>query len=105
MDKTYPLPNPGTATDATKAANAKVFNSLPLSDQSDFEKAGRGFIAKIDGPIETDDGRTVMDANVYAFLDGPPPDTANPSLLAPGTTQLQPRPFRGSGWNLPSQRI
>ena len=80
MDKTYPLPNPGTATDATKTANAKVSQSLPLSDQSDFEKAGRGFIAKIDGPIETDDGRTVMAANAYAFLDGPPADTVNPSL-------------------------
>jgi len=80
MNKSYPLPSPGTATDATKAANATVAQSLPISDQSDFEKARRGFIAQIEGPIETDNGRTVMDANAYAFLDGPPPDTANPSL-------------------------
>ncbi|MBO47381.1 MAG: hypothetical protein CMJ96_10895, partial [Planctomycetes bacterium] len=80
MDKTYSLPNPGTATDVTKAANEKVARSLPLSDQSDFEKARRGYIASIDGPIETEDGRTVMDASAFAFLDGPPADTANPSL-------------------------
>ena len=42
MNKSYPLPSPGTATDATKAANATVAQSLPISDQSDFEKARKG---------------------------------------------------------------
>lgn len=80
MAKDYPLPEPGTATAATKAANEAVARSLPLSDRSDFENARRGLIATLDGPIETDDGRTVMDAGAFAFLDGPPADTVNPSL-------------------------
>ena len=84
MVKTYPLPDPGTATNVTMAANAKVAQSLPLADQSDFEKARKGLIASIDGPIETDDGRTVMDPGAFAFLDGPAADTANPSLWRQG---------------------
>ena len=84
MVKTYPLPDPGTATNVTVAANAKVAQSLPLADQSDFEKARKGLIASIDGPIETDDGRTVMDPGAFAFLDGPAADTVNPSLWRQG---------------------
>lgn len=80
MTSTYQFPKSGTATDVTKAANEKVARSLPLSDQADFENARRGLIASIDGPIETDDGRTVMDPGAFAFLDGPAADTVNPSL-------------------------
>jgi alkyl sulfatase BDS1-like metallo-beta-lactamase superfamily hydrolase len=64
------------ATLATKAAHAALAASLPADDGRDFEDARRGFIA------------TVPDAEVpgawtqapYAFLDGPRPDTVNPSL-------------------------
>jgi len=41
MNKSYPLPSPGTATDPTKVTNA-VAQSLPLSDQADFEKTRKG---------------------------------------------------------------
>ena len=41
MNKSYPLPSPGTATDPTIVTNA-VAQSLPLSDPSDFEKARKG---------------------------------------------------------------
>ena len=80
MAKTYALPEVGTATDATKAANRRVAQSLPLSNQEDFDKARRGLIAILDGPIKTDDGRITTDTKAYAFLDGPPIETVNPSL-------------------------
>lgn len=80
MAKYYDLPQVGSATDATKAINAKIGRSLPISDQADFEKARRGLIATLDGPIKTEDGRTAMDPNAFAFLDGPPAETVNPSL-------------------------
>lgn len=80
MANHYQLPVPGTATDATKAVNKQVAGSLPLSDQADFENARRGFIASIDGPIKTSDGRIVSDPSAFGFLDGQAPDTVNPSL-------------------------
>ncbi len=80
MAKTYSLPKAGTATAATKVANESFARALPLSDQQDFEKARRGFIASIDGPIKTPDGRVAWDTHAFAFLKEPAPDTANPSL-------------------------
>lgn len=80
MAKSYPLPEPGTATDATRASNAAVAQSLPLSDQTDFEKARRGWIASVEGPILTPDGRAAWDSSQYEFLSAPAPETANPSL-------------------------
>ena len=81
MTKRYELPEPGSATLATKAANASVAELLPLDDPKDFENARRGLIASIDdGIIETAEGRVAVDVNNYAFLEGPPADTVNPSL-------------------------
>ena len=80
MTKSFDLPRPGTATKATKEANAKVARDLPLADQGDFEKARRGFIASVEGPILTPDGRAAADPSVYEFLRAEAPDTANPSL-------------------------
>jgi len=60
MAKTYPLPEAGIATDATKVSNRTVAQSLPLSDQADFDKACRGLIAILDGPIKTDEGHVAM---------------------------------------------
>ena len=80
MAKSYPLPDPGTATDATRASNAAVAQSLPLSDQADFEKARRGWIASIEGPILTVEGRAAWDSSNFDFLSEPAPETANPSL-------------------------
>jgi len=84
VTNTYALPEPGTATDATKAANAKVAQNLPISDQADFEKANKGLIATLDEAITTDDGRVVMNTAAYDFLDGPAADTVNPSLWRQG---------------------
>ena len=50
-------PPQGIATEATKAANAKIAASLPIADQTDFENANRGFLAKItDDKILNEDG-------------------------------------------------
>ena len=66
---------------ATARANAEVAASLPLDDQTDFENAKRGLIAQFpDGGIRAEDGRTIWDMGEFAFLDGPCPDTVNPSL-------------------------
>ena len=74
-------PEPFTATQATRAANAAFGARLPIADQSDFEDARRGFIAAIDdGVIKDADGKVVWDQARYEFLNGDAPATVNPSL-------------------------
>ena len=69
------------ATAATQRANRLVAERLPISDQSDFEDARRGFLAAIeDGRIYADDGRVVWDQSAFSFLENDAPPTANPSL-------------------------
>ena len=56
-----------------------------FEDRDDFADADRGFIAAMDPCIvRTEDGRVVWDNDVYAFLDGECPNTANPSLWRQG---------------------
>jgi alkyl sulfatase BDS1-like metallo-beta-lactamase superfamily hydrolase len=75
---------PKPATDATKAANAAVLNSLPFGNKSDFEDAERGLIARPDKlTIKNDKGDVVWDLEQYKTYigdDKPAPDTVNPSL-------------------------
>jgi len=68
---------PKPATSHTRSANARVRFEL---DPADFERASRGRIAqhatgRIEGPFGP-----AWDLGRYAFLDGEPPDTVNPSL-------------------------
>ncbi len=72
---------PGDATAATARSNAAVSTALPLADQTDFEAANRGFVAK-DDPlvIKAADGSVVWDLTAYSFIDGDAPPTVNPSL-------------------------
>jgi len=60
--------------------------ALPsFDDTTDFDNAGRGFIAALTpGVIKAADGRVVWDSDSYAFLEAPCPDTANPSLWRQG---------------------
>jgi alkyl sulfatase BDS1-like metallo-beta-lactamase superfamily hydrolase len=53
-----------------------------LTDQTDFENANRGLIARLEpGVIKAADGKVVYDADVYTrTLDGDCPDTVHPSL-------------------------
>ena len=56
-----------------------------FTERTDFEDAGRGFIAALDPPVITNaDGAAVWDGTAYAFLHGDCPDTANPSLWRQG---------------------
>lgn len=74
-------PAPGTVTEATAQANAKVTTQLPLSDPSDFVDATRGRLAQLDGGIiRNAKGEIVWDANAYAFVKGDAPASVNPSL-------------------------
>jgi alkyl sulfatase BDS1-like metallo-beta-lactamase superfamily hydrolase len=60
--------------------------ALPsFDDRTDFDNAERGFIAALKPAVIKDaDGRVVWDSDEYAFLDGPCPSTANPSLWRQG---------------------
>ncbi|GAA3220723.1 alkyl/aryl-sulfatase [Actinocorallia longicatena] len=52
-----------------------------FEDRTDFANADRGFIGTAADPrVEDASGRVVWDLDAYAFLDGPCPETANPSL-------------------------
>mgnify|MGYP003629930729 FL=1 len=74
-------PPEGVATEATRAANARVAAALPIADQTDFENARRGFLAKIPGDkILNEDGSVAWDSHQFDFIDGAAPDTVNPSL-------------------------
>ena len=73
------------ATDATRRSIAVAAERLPLHDTQDFADAERGFVARSDErQITAADGRVVWDLDAYSFLDGPAPDTANPSLWRQG---------------------
>jgi len=56
-----------------------------FNDRTDFENADRGLLASIE-PMRIDDarGRQVWDMDGWAFLEGPCPETANPSLWRQG---------------------
>ena len=65
----------------TVEANARVATELDFTDRRDFEDAQRGFIGTIpDAHILTDSGHVAWSMADYAFLDGEPPATVNPSL-------------------------
>ncbi len=74
-------PPAGIATEATRRVNISVGEALPLADQSEYADARRGFVARIEaGSIQNDDGAVVWDIPQFEFLQGPAPDTVNPSL-------------------------
>ena len=78
--------NPSSpATEATRDSIAQSAATLPLQDRQDFEDAERGLVARSpERQVRAADGRVVWDLDAYAFLDGPTPDTANPSLWRQG---------------------
>src|SRR5690606_32462959 len=74
-------PPKGTATEAAKAANAKVAARLPLADQTDFENANRGLLAQIEGDqILNPDGSVAWEIGRFDFIKDAAPGTVNPSL-------------------------
>jgi len=75
---------PKDATQSTKAANAKLLEQLPFSDNASFEAAKKGFIAPLpdNGVIKNEKGVPIWDLSKFAFIkEGEPaPDSVNPSL-------------------------
>ncbi|GED97313.1 MBL fold metallo-hydrolase [Gordonia crocea] len=75
---------PKPASEATKAANKKVRDSLPFANRDDFADASRGLVKRPDTLIiKTADGRIAWDMESYKkFIndDAESPDTVNPSL-------------------------
>lgn len=75
------LPSPGTATEATKQANASLAARLDLDPGSDGEDARRDRISYIEeDAILAEDGTVVWAIPQFEFLDGDAPETVNPSL-------------------------
>jgi alkyl sulfatase BDS1-like metallo-beta-lactamase superfamily hydrolase len=69
------------ATSSIEAANAALQRSLPFGDAQDLEDADRGFLGALEpGVVRAADGRVVWDNDAYAFVQGDPPATVNPSL-------------------------
>ena len=69
------------ATPATLAHNASVAQQLALSEQIDFKQARRGLIATPESLLViTAEGETAWNMPAYAFVEGDPPETVNPSL-------------------------
>ena len=76
--------DPKPATEATKAANQKLLDTLPFNDKADFDDAKRGLIDRPETlTIKNADGTVVWDLEEYKTYigdDKPAPDTVNPSL-------------------------
>ncbi|GAA0767771.1 alkyl sulfatase BDS1-like metallo-beta-lactamase superfamily hydrolase [Erythromicrobium ramosum] len=73
-------PSP-TASEATRAAQAKVAANLPAEGTRDAAFSTRGFLAtRTDPVILNAAGKPVWNLAAYAFVTGPAPDTVNPSL-------------------------
>ncbi|MBD8058200.1 MBL fold metallo-hydrolase [Cellulomonas sp. JH27-2] len=72
---------PKPATDIIKAQQRALLDSLPFSDERDFEDATRGLVARREpNAVTADDGTVLWDNDTYDFVDGDAPDTVNPSL-------------------------
>jgi alkyl sulfatase BDS1-like metallo-beta-lactamase superfamily hydrolase len=75
------MPPPPTASEATRAAQAKVAANLPAEGTRDGAFSTRGFLAtRTDPVILNAAGKPVWNLDGYAFVTGPAPDTVNPSL-------------------------
>ena len=73
--------DPRAASAAIEAANARVAETLPFSDDADFTEAKRGFVAALEpGLVADSDGKVLWNNDSYAFLDEDCPPTVNPSL-------------------------
>lgn len=69
------------ATSFTTQVNASFQKQLDFGDREAFELAKRGFIARPSDPkIRDEAGNVIWDMEQYAFIEGDPPPTVNPSL-------------------------
>ena len=69
------------ATAATAQAQAALKATLPFEDRQDYDFADHGYLGTLKDPlIKRADGAVAWDLKAYDFLQGPAPDTVNPSL-------------------------
>lgn len=75
------VPDDSEATSFTVQENQKYVELLDLANQTDFEQASKGLVAKAPNePIKDKAGNVIFDPAEYAFIDGDAPATVNPSL-------------------------
>jgi alkyl sulfatase BDS1-like metallo-beta-lactamase superfamily hydrolase len=73
-------------TAVTTRTNLQLAESLPLSDQQDFEEARKGFIATGDNVVVNNaEGDEVWNLPSYEFIQGDAPASVNPSLWRQAT--------------------
>ena len=69
------------ASPTTRAAQAEAATRLPPEGTRDADNVRRGFLAtRADPVILNSEGKPVWNLDTYAFVEGPAPDTVNPSL-------------------------
>ncbi|ARE38155.1 MULTISPECIES: alkyl/aryl-sulfatase [Rhodococcus] len=58
-----------------------MLESLPFSDNQDFDDANRGLVGRrVPNAVTAEDGTVLWDNDTYSFLQGEAPETVNPSL-------------------------
>ncbi|MBV8248423.1 MAG: MBL fold metallo-hydrolase [Comamonas sp.] len=70
----------GQVSPQTLQRQADFAKDLPPEDAEDCAEAERGLIARPSGQVRAADGRVLKDFGAYDFVQGPAPDTVNPSL-------------------------
>jgi alkyl sulfatase BDS1-like metallo-beta-lactamase superfamily hydrolase len=71
----------GPATEQTAARNRDAGHGIDGASAEELEAARRGLVAAFDPPVVAGKGdRAAWELESYGFLDGEPPDTANPAL-------------------------
>ena len=91
---------------ATAALNAAVSESLPLSDQQDFEDAKRGMIASDpDLRISTAEGKLLWSMPALRFHRGRRTDQRESEPMAPSSLEQHPWVVRGDQRGLPDSRL
>ena len=65
----------------TKKIHDQVLRKLPFEDMEDFKLAQKGLLAREEKLIiRNENGKIIWDMTQFGYLDGPRPDTVNPSL-------------------------
>ena len=104
---------PPAASEATRTAQADMAARLPADGTRDGAFATRGFLAtRADPVILNAAGKPVWNLAAYAFVQGPAPDTVNPSLWRHmthlkhhGLYQVTPNVWQVRGFDLANMTI
>lgn len=103
----------GSASPATRTAQAATYAGLPSEGTRDAAHATRGFLATRSDPVILNaTGQPVWNLAAYDFVSGPSPDTVNPSLWRHmihlrhhGLYQVTPNVWQVRGFDLANMTI